>query len=117
MKVSTPIRLEDCFDPTATYLAGGTDLMVAINFGHERPEHVMSLRKVGELQALEVGDRVRVGGGVTYARLVEALGDRSPAMVQAARTVGSALVTRIGVGSGSTPSLITSTSISPTRSA
>jgi len=64
-------------------LAGGTDLMVEVNFGHVRPEHVVGLRRVDELQAREGG---RIGAGVTWRR-IEDHGPR--ALAQAARTVGS----------------------------
>lgn len=100
MRVSNPTRLEDCYDESATYLAGGTDLMVAINFGRERPEHLLALRTVEALQELEVDSRVRVGGGVTYTRLVQALGDHSPAMTQAARSVGSPQIRNAGTLGG-----------------
>lgn len=100
MRVSNPTRLDDCFDETATYLAGGTDLMVAINFGRERPEHVLSLRRIAELKQLEANGRVRVGAGVSYTHLVRALGDGSPAMTQAARTVGSPQIRNAGTLGG-----------------
>lgn len=92
MEVASPRGLEDALaqlaaTPGARPLAGGTDLMVAINFGRERPDHLLSLRHVEELRELHTGDRVRVGAGVTYTRLMAAVGDR--AMLQAARTVGS----------------------------
>src|SRR5262249_35210169 len=44
-------------------------------------------------------------------------GGRNMSSSQAVRTAGSALVAKTGAGIGSTPSLTTSTSISPTRSA
>src|SRR5262249_35876527 len=44
-------------------------------------------------------------------------GGRNMSSSQAARTAGSALVAKTGAGIGSTPSLTTITSISPTRSA
>jgi CO/xanthine dehydrogenase FAD-binding subunit len=87
-------------DPGATFLAGGTDLMVGINFGRERPEHVVSIRGLEELRQITVDGRVRCGGGVTYARLVEALGGHSPAMVQAARTIGSPQIRNAGTIGG-----------------
>jgi CO/xanthine dehydrogenase FAD-binding subunit len=87
-------------DPEATYLAGGTDLMVGINFGRERPEHVVSIRGLEELQQVSVGGSLRFGGGVTYTRLLEALGDRSPALVQAARTIGSPQIRNAGTMGG-----------------
>ncbi len=47
----------------------------------------------------------------------KASGGRNMSCSQAARTAGSALCPNILVGSGSTPSLTTSTSISPIRTA
>jgi CO/xanthine dehydrogenase FAD-binding subunit len=87
-------------DPEATYLAGGTDLMVGINFGRERPEHVVSIRGLEELQQVSADRSQRFGGGVTYTRLLEALGDRSPALVQAARTIGSPQIRNAGTIGG-----------------
>jgi CO/xanthine dehydrogenase FAD-binding subunit len=74
--------------------------MVAINFGRERPEHVVSIRDLSELQELSVDGRVAVGGGVTYTRLLEALGDSNRAMVEAARTVGSPQIRNAGTIGG-----------------
>lgn len=86
-------------DPAARPLAGGTDLMVAINFGRERPAHLVSLRHVAELRELSAGGaRVRVGAGVPYSELMRALQD--PAMVQAARTVGSPQIRNAGTVGG-----------------
>jgi CO/xanthine dehydrogenase FAD-binding subunit len=87
-------------DPEATYLAGGTDLMVGINFGRERPEHVVSIRGLEELRQATVDGTQKFGGGVTYSRLLEALGERSPAMVQAARTIGSPQIRNAGTIGG-----------------
>jgi CO/xanthine dehydrogenase FAD-binding subunit len=87
-------------DPEATYIAGGTDLMVGINFGRDRPEHVVSIRGLEELRQVSVYGRQTFGGGVTYTRLLEALGERSPAMVQAARTIGSPQIRNAGTIGG-----------------
>jgi CO/xanthine dehydrogenase FAD-binding subunit len=87
-------------DPEATYLAGGTDLMVGINFGRERPEHVVSIRGLEELRQVSADGRLRFGGGVTYTRLLEALGERSPALFQAARTIGSPQIRNAGTIGG-----------------
>ncbi len=84
--------------PEARPLAGGTDLMVAINFGLERPGTIVSLRHVDELRSLDVDGRVRCGAGVTYTRLLEQL--RDPAMAQAARTVGSPQIRNAGTLGG-----------------
>ena len=85
-------------DPAARPLAGGTDLMVALNFGRERPAHLVSLRHVDELRELSAGPRVRVGAGVPYAQVMRAVGD--PAMVQAARTIGSPQIRSAGTIGG-----------------
>jgi CO/xanthine dehydrogenase FAD-binding subunit len=87
-------------DPEATYLAGGTDLMVGINFGRERPEHVVSIRGLEELRQVSVVGTQKFGGGVTFTRLLEALGERCPAMVQAARTIGSPQIRNAGTIGG-----------------
>jgi len=101
VKVTVAASLEEALaDPTATFLAGGTDLMVGINFGRERPEHVVSIRQLEELQQVAVDGRLTFGGGVTYTRMLQALGERSPAMVQAARTIGSPQIRNAGTIGG-----------------
>jgi CO/xanthine dehydrogenase FAD-binding subunit len=79
--------------PDATVLAGGTDLMVEINFGHRRPEHVVALRRIEELRELNG----TIGAGVTWARL-----EQGPyrALAQAARTVGSPQIRAAGTIGG-----------------
>jgi len=103
MEVSSPASLaaalaEMAAEPATVPLAGGTDLMVAINFGRERPQRVMALRRVEEMRGLAVGERVRCGAGVTYARLLERVQD--PALLQAARTVGSPQIRNAGTLGG-----------------
>ena len=86
--------------PQTVLIAGGTDLMVAINFGRARPERVLSVRRLQELQQLRVDGLVSVGAGVTYTRMLAALGNAEPAMVQAARTVGSPQIRNAGTLGG-----------------
>ena len=78
----------------ATPLAGGTDLMVEVNFRHIRPDHVVGLRRVEELGEW---DETRIGAGVTWRRL-ERGGPR--ALAQAARTVGSPQIRNAGTIGG-----------------
>ncbi len=103
MLVTSPRSLSDALaevadHPGSTPLAGGTDLMVGINFGRERPERVLALRRLEELKQLSVDGAVRVGAGVTYTRMLERL--RDPAMLQAARTVGSPQIRNAGTIGG-----------------
>lgn len=97
MEVHHPTRLDDALTAAADGampLAGGTDLMVETNFGHIRPEHVVSLRRVAELTEWEGN---RIGSGVTWRR-IETDGPR--ALAQAARTVGSPQIRNAGTIGG-----------------
>lgn len=78
----------------ATPLAGGTDLMVEVNFGHARPESVVGLRRVAELAEWDGG---RIGAGVTWRRLER---DGPKALAEAARTVGSPQIRNAGTIGG-----------------
>jgi CO/xanthine dehydrogenase FAD-binding subunit len=72
----------------ATILAGGTDLLVEINFGRQRPSHIVAIDRLDELKGLSKNGHVRMGALVTYTRMLETdIG--SPAMQQSARTIGS----------------------------
>lgn len=75
--------------PEAVPIAGGTDLMVAVNFGRLRPESLLDLSGVVELRSWERRNgSLRVGAGATFAQIARELSEFSP-LVQAARTVGS----------------------------
>ena len=76
--------------PEAVPIAGGTDVMVEINLDHRRPEAIIDLTRVQELTEWGMEDGLlRIGAGVTYARLIDELGDRLPGLAMASRTVGS----------------------------
>jgi CO/xanthine dehydrogenase FAD-binding subunit len=80
---------------------GGTDVMVDLNFDRERPEAVLDLTRVPELQEWEVEDgRLRVGAGVTYTRVIAELGSRLPGLAMASRTVGSPQIRNRGTVGG-----------------
>ena len=88
----------------AAVLAGGTDLMVEVNFGHRRPETFVSLRGVPELRGWSRDgndDSIRIGAGVTYRDLEAGkIGELVPALAQAARTVGSPQIRNAGTIGG-----------------
>ncbi|MEU2872860.1 FAD binding domain-containing protein [Streptomyces olivoreticuli] len=76
--------------PTAVPIAGGTDVMVEINFDHRRPEYLLDLNRIGDLYEWEVGDRdVRLGASVPYTRIMTELRDPLPGLALASHTVGS----------------------------
>ncbi|MEV6673472.1 FAD binding domain-containing protein [Streptomyces sp. NPDC051162] len=76
--------------PTAVPIAGGTDVMVEINFDHRRPEYLLDLNRIGDLYEWEIGDRdVRLGASVPYTRIMEELRHPLPGLALASHTVGS----------------------------
>ncbi|HTI35679.1 MAG TPA: FAD binding domain-containing protein, partial [Miltoncostaea sp.] len=76
--------------PGALPMAGGTDLMVELNFDRRRPERVLDLTRVPELAEWGAdGDDVVIGAGVTYTRIVRELAEVLPGLAIASRTVGS----------------------------
>ena len=76
--------------PDALPIAGGTDVMVELNFDRRRPGALLDLTRVPELREWSVEDgSVRLGAGVSYTRVIDELGDRLPGLAMASRTVGS----------------------------
>jgi CO/xanthine dehydrogenase FAD-binding subunit len=87
--------------PDALPLWGGTDVMVDLNFGRERPPAILDLTRVRELNEWEERDGVlRVGAGVSYSRAIADLGDRLPGLAAASRTVGSPQIRNRGTIGG-----------------
>ena len=87
--------------PRAEPLAGGTDLMVDINFGRKRLDHVVAIDRLAELRPMDVrrDARIRVGAGVTYTRILSE-GAGSVALAEASRTVGSPQIRNAGTIGG-----------------
>ena len=109
MEVHRPDSLSEALEiraahPDALPMAGGTDLMVELNFDRARPPAVLDVTRIPELRewAPENG-RVRVGAGVTYTRIMAELGDRLPGLAVASRTVGGNLATASPAGDGLPP--------------
>src|SRR3954451_24578660 len=87
--------------PDALPIAGGTDVMVELNFDRRRPASLLDLGRVPELREWSQDDnRVRLGAGVTYARVIEELSGQLPGLAMAARTVGSPQIRMRGTVGG-----------------
>lgn len=87
--------------PRAVPIAGGTDLMVELNFDKHRPEALLDLNRVAELAQWWTEDgRVRLGAGVTYARVTDELGGMLPGLAMASRTIGSPQIRNRGTVGG-----------------
>ena len=106
LDILQPSTLAEALDmraarPDAVALAGGTDLMVELNFDRLRPPAVLDLTRVPELREWAPEDgRLRVGAGVSYTRILEELGDRLPGLAIASRTVGSLQIRNRGTVGG-----------------
>lgn len=87
--------------PDAVPIAGGTDLMVELNFDRIRPRVVLDVTRIPELTEWAPDNgQLRIGAGVTYARLIAELGDRVPGLAIASRTVGSPQIRNRGTVGG-----------------
>ena len=101
-----PTSLADAIEakaerPGAIPVAGGTDVMVEINFDVRRPEALLDLNRVPELTSWDqAGGRVRLGAGLTYARIIGEVGGLLPGLALAARTVGSPQIRNRGTIGG-----------------
>jgi CO/xanthine dehydrogenase FAD-binding subunit len=87
--------------PEAMPIAGGTDVMVEINLDRHRPAAIIDLTRIRELNEWAAdGELLRIGAGVTYARIIGELGDRLPGLAMASRTVGSPQIRNRGTVGG-----------------
>src|SRR2546427_10810748 len=86
--------------PESIPLAGGTDLMVDVNFGRLRPPAIIDVSQLAELALLRQDDgNVFLGSGVTYATIVREMAAFKP-LVQASRSVGSPQIRNRGTLGG-----------------
>jgi CO/xanthine dehydrogenase FAD-binding subunit len=107
MDVLTPRSLDDALrlraeHPGAVPIAGGTDLMVELNFDRRRPDVILNLGEVAELRGFSHDDgQLRLGAGLTYAEAMEEpLRSLLPALAEASRTVGSPQIRNRGTIGG-----------------
>jgi CO/xanthine dehydrogenase FAD-binding subunit len=106
MKVAHPRTLDEALEalqrmPDAQLLAGGTDFVVEVNFGHRRPPAVVGLRRVAELQGWRRDDgELVLGAGLTFSEIETELAGELPALAAAARTVGSPQMRNAGTIGG-----------------
>jgi CO/xanthine dehydrogenase FAD-binding subunit len=105
--VLSPLSLQEALRlkaerPEAVPIAGGTDVMVELNFDRARPDALLNLNEVAELRAWgrENGE-LRLGAGLTFTELMESpLAAELPALAEAARTVGGPQIRNRGTLGG-----------------
>jgi CO/xanthine dehydrogenase FAD-binding subunit len=107
MPVTVPQTLDAALsalasDPDATVLAGGTDLMVEVNDGRRRVDHVISIGRLQELRNTEVSDRrMKIGAAMSFFDIERGpFADLAPSLSYAARTVGSPQIRNAGTIGG-----------------
>jgi len=94
MDVLLPRTLEEALDqktahPEAVCLAGGTDVMVEINFGRARPATIIDVSHLEELKgSRRENGHWFLGAGETYTQVIRKMADVKP-LVEASRSVGS----------------------------
>ena len=105
MEVYRPSSLPEALEiraahPEALPIAGGTDVMVELNFGRRRPAGILDVSRLPELRVIRRdGATVFLGAGVPYARLMRELPDQA-ALAQASRSVGSPQIRNRGTVGG-----------------
>jgi CO/xanthine dehydrogenase FAD-binding subunit len=105
MEVYLPRTLEEALalkaeHPEAVPIAGGTDLMVELNFDRRRPEAMIDICRLTELQTWAVErEEVRLGSGMTYSRIMRELSAFRP-LAEASRSVGSPQIRNRGTVGG-----------------
>ncbi|MCI0690057.1 MAG: FAD binding domain-containing protein [Sporichthyaceae bacterium] len=87
--------------PDAVPIAGGTDIMVELNFDKRRPAVLLDLTRVAELEQWDRDNgHIRLGAGVSYTRIIEELAGELPGLAMASRTVGSPQIRNRGTVGG-----------------
>ncbi len=84
-------------------LAGGTNLIVDIRAGRERPDRMVGLDGVDELKGMEFGpERIAIGGRTTVSDLLRSpeIAREAPSLVEAARLFGGLMVRNTGTVAG-----------------
>src|SRR2546429_493585 len=75
--------------------------MVEINLDHRRPPGIIDRTGIKELTEWGTEDgQLRIGAGVSYARIIDELGSRLPGLAMASRTVGSPQIRNRGTVGG-----------------
>jgi CO/xanthine dehydrogenase FAD-binding subunit len=88
--------------PGARPIDGGTDVMVEVNFDRTRPDALLNLNEVRELDGWAREDgTLRLGAGLTYTEAMRGeVAALMPALAEASRTVGSPQIRNRGTIGG-----------------
>jgi CO/xanthine dehydrogenase FAD-binding subunit len=84
-------------------IAGGTDLMVAMNAGALDDAEFLDIWRIDELRGIEdEGERISIGALTTYTELIRSplVRESAPALVSASRTIGAVQIQNRGTIGG-----------------
>lgn len=104
-----PTRLREALElavlePSSRFIAGGTELMLQLRTGDvvPPPEHLISLRRVAELNRIETGKRLRIGASVPLTEVAAhpAVRDDFPALAAAIGALGSRQIRNVATMGG-----------------
>ncbi|MGH7369105.1 MAG: FAD binding domain-containing protein [Candidatus Rokuibacteriota bacterium] len=96
------IALAARFGAEASFLAGGTDLIVQIERGRIAPRHVVGLQRVPGLAGIEVNGRIALGARVTHRSIerAPALAGALRCLIEGAEVIGGHQVRNVGTVGG-----------------
>lgn len=100
--VAEAVELGARVGPDGRFLAGGTDLIIQMRRGKVALRHVVDLRRVPGLGAIEVNGEVRLGALVTH-RAIERCGafqGRLRGLVEGAEVIGGHQIRNVGTVGG-----------------
>jgi aerobic carbon-monoxide dehydrogenase medium subunit len=100
--VAEAVDLGARFGDDGHFLAGGTDLIIQMRRGKVAPRHVVDLRRVPGLDAIETNGDVRIGALVTH-RAIErcpAFQGRLHGLIEGAQVVGGHQIRNVGTVGG-----------------
>lgn len=105
LSVERPTSLEgavDLLSDGGRPLAGGTDLLVRLHKGEERPRRLVYVGRIPELTAISISsDVAEIGAAVTHGKLLRSpLASKIPILKQALSTIGGPAIRAMGTLGG-----------------
>ena len=103
--VDEAISLFVKYGEKSRFMAGGTDVIVKVKDGWMAPDYLISLKKINELNALEINEGTKeltIGATVTHATLENSgvIRNKYPIIYDAVSNIGSQQVRNIGTIGG-----------------
>jgi len=91
------------YQESASILAGGTDIVIEMNEDHTKPDVVIDIKKLKDLEYIRIeGDKIRIGALTTFAMISSntVIQDRVRVLYEASSKVGSPQIRSLGTIGG-----------------